>query len=686
MKSPKRKKSEVEHGHKQTPSDKRKSFTIRSITTFCAMVIAALFALSPYGRHIDLFCYDTFEYLSGPRKPAEEVVIVAIDEPSFAVLQQQWPWQRGQHARLINTLFKEGARAVAVDILFAEPSDKVEDQKLFKSLKQHSNTILAAALDVIDESGYRQQSIVMPAGTIILPETKTGLLNLPIDRDGFVRRGSIKFDEISGLAWASVQAFSLNNKDNIYTSPNVGEIYINYAGPPRTIPTVSYYQALEPSAHLPRAFFKDKLVFIGLSLQSPPDITTTSPDHFPFPYSRWGSAAIPGVEIHATIAENLLTGHYIQMLPWHWVPTTFIWLIGFITIVFLRTTPCIIATSGLTAVTLLSGYASLAWGRLFFPMTLPLLPLMAGFFAAPFPHLFRLRKEKQQIRNIFSKYIAPNVVHQLLENPEQVKLGGEMVDATVLYLDIAGFTKMASQMSPEALVALLSRYMGRFSDTIFEWEGMIDKYVGDAIMALWGAPLPVLNHPEQACQAALAIMQDLNDLQKKENDPTGMNVDIRIGINSGAMLAGNVGGKRFMDYTVHGEATNLAVRLEAINKIYNTRLILGQESASRLSDDFVTRKIDYIRLLGQSKPVEIHELVGLSSHVDSQTRQQCRLFEKARRLYLKQDFEEASSLFSQILNMNTSDGPSRVYLKRCKQYLKQSPPPSWDGITEIRVK
>ncbi len=671
---------------KQATEAKQKTLLLKSATLLGVMVVAILLALSPWGHHIDLFYYDVLQLISGTKKPHEQVVIVAIDEPSFAVLQRQWPWPRGEHARLIDTLFSNGARTVAFDILFAEPSDTIQDQLIEKSVKAHPDTILSAAIDLIDESGYQQQSIVMPAKTVANEKSKVGILNLPVDQDGFVRRASIQYGDIPGLALAAVQSFTSRNKDIIPRFPSSDELLINYAGPPRSIPTVSYYQAMAPSSHLPQHFFKDKLVFVGLSLQASPNLMSPSPDHFPFPYARWGSAPIPGVEIHATIASNLLIGNFIKLLPWQMALTVFVWCAGFYTMVFLRNTLSIVLTVILLAGSLLTTYALFAWGHLYYPITLPLLPVTVGFLATPFPHLFRLRKEKQLIRNIFSRYVSPNLVGQLLENPNQLKLGGKLVDATVLYLDIAGFTTMAARMEPEALVAILSRYMGRFSDTIFHWEGMVDKYIGDAIMAIWGAPLPVSNHPERAGQAALAIIQDLKDLQKSEADPIEMPVDIRIGINSGTMLAGNVGGKRFLDYTVHGEATNLAVRLEAINKIYKTHILLGQETASRLGGDFITRKIDNIRLLGQSTPVGIYELLGLTSRVDSQLRQQCRLFEKARRLYLKKNFAAAQNLFSRILSIARSDGPSQVYLDRCKQYMETPPGPSWDGITEIQVK
>jgi adenylate cyclase len=543
-------------------------------------------------------------------------------------------------------------------------------------------------VDIIDAPNYHQQSMVTPLKRILSDETLIGGINLPSDADGFVRRAFLKYGAIQSLSYGAAHAFSSGKERERLESllDSDREIWINYAGPPRSIRTVSYYQGVDPSGHLPKGFFRDKLVFIGLALQTTPEIDRPATDHFPFPFSRRDGKAISGVEIHATIAANLLSGKYIQKPAGSSLWVSLIWGIGFWAIVFPRPGTGIVIT-GLTlaATALVSFFLFLSKG-IYFPFVPAILPVAAGGMAAPFPHLFYLRREKRHIRNVFSRYVSPKVVASLLENPARLQLGGEMVDATVLYLDIADFTGMASRMAPKDLVAILSRYLGRFSDIIFSRDGMVDKYIGDAIMAVWGAPLPQPDHPGRACRAALEILDGLNELQREAEIIPGERVAVRIGINSGDMLAGNVGGKRFLNYTVHGEATNLAVRLEAINKLYQTRILLGGATVQRLGDEFVTREIECVRLMGQSTPVTLHELVGLTSGLDSQTIERCRLFEAARELYLERRFAEAKDGFSRILAMDAADGPSRLFRERCLQYITDPPPASWDGISEIRLK
>jgi adenylate cyclase len=306
--------------------------------------------------------------------------------------------------------------------------------------------------------------------------------------------------------------------------------------------------------------------------------------------------------------------------------------------------------------------------------------------ALPIPHLLRLRREKTQIRNTFSKYVSPKVVAQLIEHPELVRLGGNRVDATVLYLDIAGFSRMATKLSPEALSATLSRYLGHFTESIFNRDGMVDKYVGDAIMAVWGVPLPQPDHPARACRAALDIRRDLAFLLARETLPSDMSLDIRIGINSGAMLAGNVGGDRFLNYTVHGEATNFAVRLEALNKLYGTRILLGENTALQLGEEFLMRKIDCIRLDGNHTHTEIYELIGVALGGDDTILRHIEEFEAARKMFLDRKFREARNAFTKIIADDGMDSVSRVYLERCREYEEKPPSPSWDCVADIHVK
>ncbi len=661
---------------------------IKGAILLAIFILSVLFACSPWGKHLELLCYDTLFIVRGPKPPSRQVVVVAIDEASFGVFKQRWPWPRRRHAELLETLFREGARVVAIDALFAEPSGPEDDQILSRTVRSHSGVVMAAALELVDAPAYFQGTVVYPLPSLISDSTHVGIINLPLDSDGFVRKAFLSYGAVPSISLAAAKAFLLSKGKNLsheYESAN-DEIMVNYAGPPRSISTVSYYQALDPDRYLPKGFFRDKLVFIGLSLLTTPEVDTPVSDHFFFPYSRKGVNVISGVEIQATLAGNLLAGSPIRPLSRPLIWACFIWIAGFMSLVFCRPAFAITATGCMTGVALLMIYYLFLSRNVYVPPVFFLLPLLGGCVVLPFPHLLKMRKDRKYIRDTFSKYVSPKVVEKLLEDPNQVRLGGHMVNASVLYLDIAGFSRMAANMPPDRLVTELSRYLGHFTETILKWDGMVDKYVGDAIMAIWGAPLPQADHAVRACRAALEMRRNLDAFLLEDPKRTNPEMDIRIGINSGDMLAGNVGGKHFLNYTVHGDATNFAVRLEALNKQYGTHILIGRETVEQIGDEFVVREIDRIRMDGSVSNATLYELIGVSSDADEEMQRRIRMFETAKCQYLDREFEAAGDGFSQILSRDDTDGPSHVYLERCLRYQQTPPPDEWDGVTDIRIK
>ena len=663
-------------------------FYVKVIILPIAFALSVLFAASPWGKHLELLCYDALFMLRGGRSPSEQVVVVAIDEPSFGVLRQKWPWPRKRHAELLEKLFQEGARVVALDILFAEPSDAESDYQLSRTVRSHTGAVMAASLELIDAPDYLHGTVVYPLPSLISEKTGIGIINLPLDSDGFVRRAFLSYGAVPSISLAAVTAF-LSSEGEELRGPNESvsnEVMINYAGPPRKIPTVSYYQALDPDRYLPKNIFRDKLVFVGLSLHTTPEVDTPVSDHFFFPFSRNGSNVISGVEIQATLADNLLAGNYILPLPRDVVWSCLIWIAGFGLLISFRPAPALVVTGCLAFALLLTIHYLFLFRNIFLSPLFTLFPLLAGCIVLPFPHLLTMRRDRKYIRDAFSKYVSPKVVGKLMEDPGRLHPGGHMVNASVLYLDIAGFSRMAANMAPERLVSELSRHLGDFTETIINWDGMVDKFVGDAVMAIWGAPLPQADHAIRACRAALEIRRNLDLLHPEAPPGTEGAMEIRIGINSGEMLAGNVGGRHFLNYTVHGDATNMAVRLEALNKRYGTQILIGQGTAERIGDEFVIREIDRIRVDSASGSVALYELMGLSADTDIELKQRIQLYEAARRLYLNRGFEAAEEGFLKILARYDTDCPSRVYLERCRQYRQSPPPDDWDGVSDVRLK
>jgi adenylate cyclase len=311
---------------------------------------------------------------------------------------------------------------------------------------------------------------------------------------------------------------------------------------------------------------------------------------------------------------------------------------------------------------------------------------LTAYLVSPFVHYWRTWQEKTFIRRAFAMYLAPQVVNRLLEQPDRLNLGGEAVEATVLFSDLAGFTTFSERLTPHQVIALLNRYLGRFSEIVFDHQGMIDKFIGDAVMAVWGVPLAQADHAGQACRTALAMERAVEELKRREVGLTGLTVEVRVGLNSGPMVAGNVGASRFFNYTVLGHEVNLASRLEGLNRVDGTRIILGQGTAELVAEAFELRELDRVRVKGQATPVTVHELQAPKGGLDQVQAEVNRLYALGRRAYLARRFAEAAGLFDQAQALRPQDGPSRAMAGRCRAYLAAPPEPGWEGIYDAQEK
>ncbi|MFA6011142.1 MAG: adenylate/guanylate cyclase domain-containing protein [Desulfobacteraceae bacterium] len=565
---------------------------------------------------IESYAYDSLFLLRGPISIPDEIVIIAIDEPSFRVIGKQWPWPRNLHAGLIKSLFDNGAETVAVDIIFSDPSVPKADQDLTATIKNHPKLVLAGGLDQIDRGNYIHQMLVLPYKDFISERSLIGINVLPVDKDGFVRQALLNIDHFASFAnlAATVQLADHlpdTTKHNV-EDEDKGKININFYDQPGSIKTVSYYQALRPEQYLPKNFFRDKLVFIGFLLQNVPSVSEKQPDHYLVPYSRQNAKTMSGVEVHATIAANLLRNQTIRWVPNPYLIACalFIWGLLILSASRLKITGLCLIFVSMLLLTAGSAFILFRSYAIYLPVVLIVFPLLTGFTTHIGFQYFFLFRERRFIHKAFSAYISPVLVKSILQSPEKLKLRGEFVDATVLHLDIKGFTSLAEKLPAQELVQILNTYLGAFAEVVFKQHGMIDKFIGDGIMAVWGAPVTQPNHADLACGAALAMLEKLDELNSMQT--SSHDIRIRIGINSGRMLAGNVGAEKFFNYTVHGDDVNMAVRLEEMNKTYETQILIGKNTVIRLNEPFVVREIDQVVLRGKQIPVVIYELMGKS--------------------------------------------------------------------------
>jgi len=458
----------------------------------------------------------------------------------------------------------------------------------------------------------------------------------------------------------------------------LGRVPLHYHGSYRDFPTWSATDVI--NGRLPRDRTEGRIALVGNTAVGTWDQRVTPFDEM-----------APGVITHATFVENVLAGDLL-----HRTELTFALELALmaalsagLALLFGRIAPALAAPALLLA---LGGWALFAlvalrrYGTLF-AMGLPMVQIVAMFLAAMSHRFFTEERDKRKARETFSRFLAPSVVEEVLGRQEALRLGGEKRDLTVLFSDIRGFTTISEKLDPHVLLGVLNEYLTPMTEIIVsENSGTLDKYIGDAIMAFWGAPKEQPDHPLLACRAALRMLEKLEELRPTWKAAGFPDIDIGIGINTGPMSVGFVGSQdRFYNYTVLGDAVNLASRLEGANKEYGTRILLSASTRGRVQDAMVVREVDTLRVKGKREPVVIYELMGASPVTEGQ-RAFLDEFNWGLTAWKAQRWDEAVVHFEAADEVCRGDACSRVYLARCQEMRRHPPGPEWDGVYEMKSK
>lgn len=455
-----------------------------------------------------------------------------------------------------------------------------------------------------------------------------------------------------------------------------GQLLINYLGPPRTFPHYSVADIL--SGKIPPDTFRDKIVLVGATAVGIYDLRVT-----PF------SSTFPGVEIHATVIDNILHENFLTHSSFiRMIDVGAIILFGLIMgLLVSRLRPISGMASALLIIAVFIAMNFLAFFRfnVWLNLVYPLTTMMMIYLGITIYHYFKEEQEKKKIRSAFQYYLTSSVINEMLKNPGKLKLGGDRRNLTVLFSDIRGFTTISEKMTPEELIMLLNEYLTAMTNQVFYYDGLLDKYMGDAIMAVFGAPLDQPDHARRACLTALAMMRELRRLQNKWEAEGRPVFDIGIGINSGEMVVGNMGSAMRFDYTVMGDMVNLGSRLEGANKEYGTNIIISEFTYNHVKDTICCREIDSVRVKGKTRPVRIFELLGEKKD-EPGYQNLIKVFATGLTLYRDGKWDDAIAAFQDACKIKHDDFVSTTYIERCKT-LKQHPPAHpWDGVFVMTKK
>lgn len=713
--------------------------TIRAL--LISIAISAVF-LAPILMRVSSPVFDVLEQktrdlrfqLRGPIPPSGEVAIVAIDDRSIEAVGR-WPWPRFVMGELINIIAAGGPKAIGIDLLFSEPEANPELTKVRELMAAYEGLGLLTddmrsqaffeemveALETADNDAYLAEA-VRNAGNVALPVVFTaggppagseapafmekgvfagrgaqkaprnipdydhallpidqlgeaaerlGFVNVFPDPDGVVRRIRT-WVPYSGKSYASLAARLAGAGDSKGGRPGMpADFHLNYYGPHGVIPTGSIVDVL--TGAVPPETFRGKRVLIG-------GAAVGLGDHYPAPFASY----FWGVEIHATAIDNLLTGRYLRRPEWlRYADAALLLILGLTLGLTLPRLPihcCFPFAAFLIFLFMMFGQYLFSAHRLLVLWVYPISAAVLISIAIFWMRYATEGREKRLLKAAFQQYMSAPVVERVLRHPEQLALGGEKKTLSVLFADIREFTLMAEMMDPEVLVKFMNRYLTAMTDVILDNGGTLDKYIGDAIMAVFGAPEDQQDHAPRACRAARQMIDTLYRERQRWKAEGFPEIRIGVGVNTGPMAVGNMGSERRFDYTVMGDNVNLGSRLEGLSKVYGVKIVVSEFTRAAVGEAFAFRELDFVQVKGREKPVRVFELLTVNEQaVDGFAF--AAPFEKGLAAYRNRQWDDAVRHFETVCRMKPADAPSDYFIEKCREFKTTPPPDGWDGVS-----
>ncbi len=642
---------------------------------FCALAATAGVFSSWSARVSDLFFTSS--------TPDPSIVIVTIDDASISRIGR-WPWDRSVHAALIRKLANAGATVIGYDVNFPEPQDATADADLASAISMAHRFVLPFELHLVDQQGGRMQydghKTVQAIAEIGDAATIQGFSNVVPDADGIVRRlPAYAADAYAHAAQGttSPSSFALAIASVADRTPDTHALFqqganqamVRFIGSPHTgFKEIRAADVLSDAVDLTQ--LRNKIVLVG---------STAADLHDEQLVPTSNGIPMPGIEIHASILNSLLKQNWLVLMP-EWERALFLLfigvLIGWIVPRMRARWSVLICGVGWIALVVMT---SVSFDRgLVVDLFWPTLTILLAYGGVTLERRVSADQRRKWLKQLLARYVSPTIVSEILRDPDQFHLGGERRRMTVLFSDIRGFTPISEQLSPETLVGYLNVYFKRMTDVVFKHGGVLDKYLGDGLMAFWNAPLDQPNHARHACVSALEMREALHDMNR--NGLFGRHAfRSGIGIDTGDMVVGNIGSVDHTDYTVIGDHVNLASRLENLTKRYGSEIIISEATRAEAGDAIVARRLDRVAVKGKMKSVLIYDVIALADRISREDRERVAAYESAFDLYLARKFKEAIALCETLMTRHPDDTAFRLLREHASYLIENPPPDDWDG-------
>jgi adenylate cyclase len=695
-------------------------------------------------KNIDLLTID-FRYQSKYEREVQRrdlskdgnVVIVGISDEDLIALPEPFPYMwRPYYAHIIENLNRAGAKVIVFDMTFESPSkDGAGDSVMRTALKNYDNVVLATKVQTGGTSEkYDVRTTERSYENIFYDFDKNiGVVNIYKDRDD-VCRSYFPMLDVKGYLTPSLGFAALNRvykfkpetcagltdqffiyRDRSIPRYQSSTFLLNYYGPVKSFPYYDFSKVIDDSSFKTKdeiqyetdlnsfdeemmSKFRNKIVLIGSVMPEERDF-----HNIPLYIEEGGKKnyAMNGVEIHATAIQNVIDKNFISTMDPIVESIVIIILSVFVFIgllalkqihirhAWLMEIGALLLTILLIGAVFEISIMTFINSNVLINVVNPSFAIVLAYFGTAVYQYLTERQQKAVIKNMFGHYINPAVVNELVLNPEKATLGGDRRELTVFFSDIANFTSISEQYHsrPEGLVALLNEFLDEMTRLVLKYEGTLDKYEGDAIMAFWGAPLPQKDHALRTCLAALDMQKRLEVLRIKWTKEGKPALTVRMGINTGIMIVGNMGGKDRFDYTVIGDSVNLASRLEGANKQYKSNIMISDFTYTHVKEKVVVRELDLIQVKGKNEPVKVYELLGTTKmEMTNNKRQSLELYNEGLKLYRARQWEEANAYMQQAYLLDETCYAAQIYSERASLYKLTPPPDDWNGIFVMTSK
>lgn len=635
--------------------------------------------------------------------PASQAVIVYLDDISHTELKQTFgePWDRNLHAQLIERLTKDGAKAIVFDVLFSnEASTNQEaDAHLAREMKENGRVFIGSNFYQREtQPGAFGRWVELPFAPFREAAAGWGNINLQVDPDFGVRDCFPNLENIAEqakvpwLPWAVAEHMLPAGRK---LPPENQNRWINYLGPPGTLPSISYFLALKPEGAPPN-FFKDKIVFVGALLSA--DFAGKGKDEFRTPYAYWRKGFAAGVEIHATATLNLLQGNWLNRLP-AWLELTLVVLVGGLAgFGLMRLQPIAAVVFAVATVLVIASAACLlVWQQFIWLNWLLLMSQVGiGLVCSVSVNSLQLYIEGRLLEESLSAHLPPTLVRQVMENPTLRQLGGKQQEISILFTDVANFSRISETVHPDDLVRLMNKYFETALACVHETDGTVVNLVGDCVFAIWNAPVAQPDHRERACRTALLLREKVVEFTVSH---LHLPLRTRVGVHGGPASVGNIGSSVHFDYTALGDNINLTSRLEGLNKFLGTSVLVTREIQRAVENSMVWRALGHFQFKGLGRVCEVYELIGPLGGADP-TRAYREQFARGLQEFCLRRFDAAAESFEKTIELRrkiepqynpgttvtSADGPSRFYLETIEEFRAHPPAREWIGQIELKEK